>query len=596
MRFLEAKDRSLSHILSENRYRIDAFQREYRWQRKNIEALISDLVTAFEKNYKLGDTIETYGEYSSYYMGPIVLCDDKKELSIVDGQQRLTSFTLLLIYLNHIQKELEIDEVLKVDLKKHLYIRKGGKDTLILNVESRTRVMEHLINDPYTIFQDFEELEQNVENSGKRSIDESIQNIIERFEDITILFPEDFRNNVKLPIFIEWLLNNVILVEIKAFSMESAYTIFETMNDRGLSLNPTEILKGYLLSMIEDEAKCEEMNDFWKERIFDLKSKIGNDSDLEFFRNWLRAKYAEGQRSKTKGSENLDFEQIGTHFHSWVKNNTTRVFLKNSDDYYFFIKSDFDFYSRIYIDLFFYKNKPNNEFEDLFVSNFYTIADSLAYPLFLSPISKMDDESSMNEKIHIVNRFIDCYIVFRSFQNKAIAQSSIRNYFYDLVKEIRNIDLLELRSVFRMKLEKVANQSVVPMEKLHQMENWGFYHYFFARVRFFLKKDNINFESLLRSKKQTSYILCPINDEGEDVSIEDSFLKRQKSVANYVLIRRNHAEQFSNMRILQKINFLVENDYIPEMQGEIDFNDISEFIDVRDRVLNKLANEIWNYT
>lgn len=48
------------------------------------------------------------------------------------------------------------------------------------------------------------------------------------------------------------MLDKIMLVEVKAYSMDNAYTIFETMNDRGLSLNPTEILKGFLLSKIED--------------------------------------------------------------------------------------------------------------------------------------------------------------------------------------------------------------------------------------------------------------------------------------------------------------------------------------------------------
>ena len=47
-----------------------------------------------------------------------------------------------------------------------------------------------------------------------------------------------------LPYFIDWLIENVHLVEITAFSDEDAYTIFETMNDRGFSLTPTEMLKG----------------------------------------------------------------------------------------------------------------------------------------------------------------------------------------------------------------------------------------------------------------------------------------------------------------------------------------------------------------
>ena len=46
---------------------------------------------------------------------------------------------------------------------------------------------------------------------------------------------------------------NVHLVEITTYSDDVAYTIFETMNDRGLSLSPTDMLKGYLLANITDE-------------------------------------------------------------------------------------------------------------------------------------------------------------------------------------------------------------------------------------------------------------------------------------------------------------------------------------------------------
>ena len=164
----------------------------------------------------------------------IVLCDDDKELSIVDGQQLYVSlFTLLLIYIHHAQIKLNLGEDSIVDIKKYLYVRKGGKTTLVLNVETRRKIIEHLIINPETIFSDAEELENSITLKNK---DESIHNIIERYEDITKLFPDNLNTIDKLPIFIEWLLNNVILVEIKAFSMENAYTIFETMNDRGMVL------------------------------------------------------------------------------------------------------------------------------------------------------------------------------------------------------------------------------------------------------------------------------------------------------------------------------------------------------------------------
>ncbi len=62
----------------------------------------------------------------------------------------------------------------------------------------------------------------------------------------------------------DWLVENVHLVEIKAYSDEDAYTIFETMNDRGLSLTPTDMLKGYLLANIKDVEKRNQASRVWK--------------------------------------------------------------------------------------------------------------------------------------------------------------------------------------------------------------------------------------------------------------------------------------------------------------------------------------------
>ncbi|MCX2476924.1 DUF262 domain-containing protein [Pedobacter sp. MC2016-05] len=594
MKFLEAKDRALADILSRSRFRIDAFQREYRWQRKHIEALISDLATSFDKNYTYGDTISTYNNYDSYYMGPIVLCDDGKELSVVDGQQRLTSFTLLLIFLHHAQNNL-LDQTLSIDLREHLYVKRGGKDTLILNVDSRKRAIEHLINNPNDIFRDIDDIENGEAQKNMHDRDESILNIIGRYEDITKLFPEHLMNEDRLPIFIEWLLHSVILVEIKAFSMESAYTIFETMNDRGLSLNPTEILKGYLLSMIDDDEKGEEMNVFWRDRIFEIKTQIGVDSDLDFFRNWLRSKYAETKRSTAKGSENLDFEQIGTQFNSWVKNNSSKMFLKRSDDFYYFIKSDFDFYSSVYVELFKRKGKVQERFENLYVTSFYTIADSLSYPLYLSPISKVDDEDAVARKIYIVDKFIDNYAVGRTFQGKSITQSSIRNYIYDLVKDIRNLEVEDLQYTLKNRLNEGWGDT--PFFHMQQMNNWGFYHYFFARMLYHIRDSELDFQSLMRSKKQTSYVLIPIftAEEIPKVLQDSLFYSYEYAVANFVLIRRYDLDAYNSLSIPDKSRFLLINGYLPEMQDYQNFDDILGLLAHRDRIITELVMQIWNF-
>ena len=100
---IEANTRKLMEILFRKKYQVKYFQREYKWEKHHIEDLLVDLERSFLSNYSVDHTRDDIPEYDCYYMGPIVLYKERTANIIVDGQQRLTSFTLLLIYLSHLQ-------------------------------------------------------------------------------------------------------------------------------------------------------------------------------------------------------------------------------------------------------------------------------------------------------------------------------------------------------------------------------------------------------------------------------------------------------------------------------------------------------------
>ena len=83
-----------------DKFSVDFYQREYVWQKKHMEDLIRDLSTEFLKNWKEDHALAKVSEYDPYYMGEIVLSTRSgQRSSIIDGQQRITTLTLLLIYL-----------------------------------------------------------------------------------------------------------------------------------------------------------------------------------------------------------------------------------------------------------------------------------------------------------------------------------------------------------------------------------------------------------------------------------------------------------------------------------------------------------------
>jgi len=294
---IQANSRKLFELL-QSKYVVDYFQREYKWEYKHIEQLMVDLDASFHSNFELGHTILDVTNYNSYYLGPIVICEKGSIRSIVDGQQRLTSITLFLIFLHNLQR----DSLDPEDIIPLIFSKKGGRKSYNIEVPDRTKILEALFNN--------EDFNPDIES------DESVKNMYERYTDISNIFSEDLRTD-RLPLFIEWLKEKVVFVEILAYSDENAYTIFETMNDRGLNLTPTEMLKGYLLTHLKEAERIDELNNLWKEKISGLH-KYSTQEDLEFIRAWLRSQYAETIRSATRGAENEDFEKIGTRFHTWV--------------------------------------------------------------------------------------------------------------------------------------------------------------------------------------------------------------------------------------------------------------------------------------
>ena len=257
------------------------------------------------------------------------MSSDENQSAIIDGQQRLTSLTLLLIYLNNLQK----NKINRVAIDNLIFSERYGKKSFNIHVDEREKCLDALYTD-------------NIANFNFSNESESVRTIFDRYQDITDIFPDDLKDKA-LPFFIEWLILNVDLVEILAYTEQDAHKIFVSMNDRGLSLTPTEMLKGFLLSEIKSDKNRSEANEIWKKQILELTA-IDAKEDDDFFKNWLRAQYAESIRETKRGAVNEDFDIIGTTFHKWVRENAKKIQMENTTDFERFVMVDFPKYVNIY--------------------------------------------------------------------------------------------------------------------------------------------------------------------------------------------------------------------------------------------------------
>jgi uncharacterized protein with ParB-like and HNH nuclease domain len=415
MKEILGKAKTVRELLKGVKYSIDYYQREYKWHEKQIHELVDDLSDKFLEEYDPAHSREKVAHYPHYFLGSIIISKKDTASYIVDGQQRLTSLTLLLILLRNLQK----DNVKQVNVDELIFSERFGQKSFNLHVDERTPAMEALYEGQFLELADRPE---------------SVQNLIQRYRDLETYFPEELRGDA-LPYFIDWLQENVHLVEITAYSDDDAYTIFETMNDRGLSLSPTDMLKGYLLANI-DENKRTYANARWRQRIRELNDS-GKEVEPDCFKAWLRSQYATKIRERRKGAKPEDFDRIGTEFHRWLRDVAHIIGLKQSDDFYSFIDREFNFYSRQYLRLVEAAQKPVPGLEHVLYNAQHGF--TLQNILLLAPLRPDDDEATVTCKLDLVARYLDILLTWRLWNFRTIAYSTMQYAMFLVMRDVRGL-------------------------------------------------------------------------------------------------------------------------------------------------------------
>lgn len=416
-RSIDGKGRTVRDLLSARRYSIDYYQREYKWETKQITELIIDLTNKFLDSYDPKHERSAIEKYGHYFLGSIILSDKEGEKLIIDGQQRLTSLTLLLTYLHHHITDAN-DKRLIADL---IFSQKFGKKSFNIDVPERKDCMEALFNNK--LF-------------DAEGHPESVVNILNRYRDIEDQFSQlpEILSGKGLPHFVDWLIENVHLVEITAYSDEDAYTIFETMNDRGLSLTPTDMLKGYLLAKITDTDRRTKASNEWKKWVGRLQ-ELGKEEDADCIKSWLRSQHANSIRERKGGAEPKDFDLIGTVFHRWVRDNETKLKLESSAAFARFIEDDFAFYARWYQRL----REAAEEFTPDLDAVFFNAKHNftLQYAVLLAPLCREDGEKEIIRKIRIVGTYLDILLARRIWNFQAIDYSTLQYAMFLVMRDIR---------------------------------------------------------------------------------------------------------------------------------------------------------------
>lgn len=424
-RSIDGVAKTVAEVLANQKYSIDYYQREYKWESKQVAELVADLTTRFLDLYQLKHARKDVAKYPGYYLGSIIISQKGSEPFVVDGQQRLTSLTLLLTFL----RRLQADRDDKVDVDSLIFSEKFGEKSFNLDVTDRMECMKAIF-------------ERGVYDP-KPDDPESVRTIVARYEELDELFPEELRSDA-LPYFIDWLKDRVQLVQITAYADDDAYAIFETMNDRGLRLTPADMLKGYLLANIEDGTPRTEANELWRKRLRELDYK-GEDASSDFLKTWLRSQYSAKIRERKKDARPQDWDRIGTEFHRWLRGAYERVGLTSKRAYYDFICVDFDLYSRQYERII---DAAQGSFDPASPLRFIRYNADLRFTLqdqlLLAPLRVSDDQATIDHKLELVGRFADILLAWRIWNFRATDYSTMQYAMFTVMRDIRGLGIEDL--------------------------------------------------------------------------------------------------------------------------------------------------------
>lgn len=140
MKQIRGDAKNIRALLSGAKFSVDYYQREYRWETKQIAELLEDLSEKFLEDHENGDERSAVEQYGHYFLGSIIISEKDGRKYIIDGQQRLTSLTLLLMYLHR-----QIgDEQQKGQLAELIFSQRFGQRSFNLDVPDRTACMSTL--------------------------------------------------------------------------------------------------------------------------------------------------------------------------------------------------------------------------------------------------------------------------------------------------------------------------------------------------------------------------------------------------------------------------------------------------------------------
>lgn len=268
---------SIEEAFRECFYIIPDYQREYVWADKEVYQLLEDI------NEQIDGSAE-----NEYFIGTVLVAPTKQKnhFEVIDGQQRLTTFFLLLCVLHH-RFQGESQRATISGLISTSYTGNDGESQASLKLEPRYEHAGEVIAKLIELDADPEITRAGIKAAEIGSFG-SLENLVSAYSTIYRYLSDNYVDIAQLKKFWGYLANNVVFIQIST-DVSSALKIFETINERGVGLNPMDLLKNLLFTQVEP-TEFTQLKDEWKKITKPLEK--AKEKPLRFLRYFLMANYS----------------------------------------------------------------------------------------------------------------------------------------------------------------------------------------------------------------------------------------------------------------------------------------------------------------
>lgn len=423
-------------LRQDRQYLIPRYQREYVWEEKQWSDLFNDLVLNYRK-WKESPNIECH------FIGSIVVLENKTDryamADIIDGQQRMTTFFILLLAIMRKANQLSYRDLF-YGIRDYLKAKSavGEKYDKFQNADNP---YFKVLLDNCTTYTDQIDLISDNQDIVKKHYAFQEKFIYQCFQYMYTLLCKEIENGIDIIEFTNRIMGTII-IETLSTNVSESYTIFEILNARGKQLENHELIKNYVMRYYEPTDLGDVALKDWQ-LLMDLL-KNNSVTPRNFFEHYISHRF--DRTNEKRGKKSL------TAYDYIVRNCQQRSkellddLLKKAKIYIYFSKpSNFptptnEYCKRISDGLLFFKGRSKTQFRPLFLSLFSRLYSS----------THIDSENMklLSDMVYFLERFFFIYGVVLKSQSKPL-ERIVHKYAYQIEnaeEERINSYILELKN------------------------------------------------------------------------------------------------------------------------------------------------------